>query len=871
MTFSRTTPDGSARAALETVAARTLALLWVTGIAYAILFIGLWRPWYGITATRFVAPAVTLAWDVLFVVACCRGRVPRWCVAGEVALGIGLAAGARVWLPLPVVSESNTWVFLTVIGAVMVAAWCITSAWWVVVPVTAVLAFAAGTGVFGFRLAVSETLIIAVAGAFRGSGQRLRHSAGNADAWLGTIRERQRRAAVTAARDRDRREQERVIHDTVLNTLTGIGWGGGDDIEQTRVRCAHSVAAMRQLLTGRTAGSGVGASGATTNLRQAGDAATAGILGPMDPAEVSGRPPSDGDAGMPAMLDRLIEDVVAEATRAGLDVTLVLSTAQAAWRGPLGQRKTYEERSFSLDGTSGAVGAADPPGDPVPPGGVPADTLPTSEIPTGAVPAEVGEAIAAALSEVLVNVRRHAGTDAARVTVGRVDGGGVSVEVRDDGVGFDARQGRPDRLGLRESVAGRLMDVGGSAEIRSSPGAGTTVVLSWQPGELAGTPGSPPGSPPGPPLELPATAGRIREDYAAGLRRTIGTVATAWLALLLLPLGASWHRYPTPGLAVAMWLVLAAAVLPVVRVLRRRALHRRQAAVVVLTAIAGTVAMGFGVHAEDVTRTVNWFGVDAVPVLLALVAVSRPAREWVPAALLTDAVVLWVGVGRAGTDPVVLTRLFAASYAIWTLLIMVAALGPVLRSTAETTANAVAAEAALAARQESAKAINRDRQRRRQHLEKETLPLLQDIADGTADPRTDAVRRACATQATLVRRRLSTSMRPGHLGRLEAVVEAAEARGVAVQVQLAGDLTHAPTAVRAEVIDTVDEALDGVPDGPALLTVLCSDTGGSGSVYVSFPADHMGSVPAQDPGGVTRLTEVRTEVEGGQACLEVRW
>jgi hypothetical protein len=253
-------------------------------------------------------------------------------------------------------------------------------------------------------------------------------------------------------------------------------------------------------------------------------------------------------------------------------------------------------------------------------------------------------------------------------------------------------------------------------------------------------------------------------------------------------------------------------------------------------------------------------------------------REWVLAALLTDAVVLWVDVDRAGTGPLILTRLFAASYALWTLLIMVAALGPVLRSTAETTARAVAADAELAARQESTKAISRDRQRRRQHLERETLPLLRDIAEGILDPRADEVRRACTTQATLVRRRLSTSMRPGRLDRLdrlEAVVEAAEARGVAIQVQLAGDLTDAPTAIRTEIIDTVDEALDAVPDdGPALLTVLCTDTGGS--VYVSFPADHLTGTSSQDPAGDpgdtdTRLTEVRTEVEDGQACLEVRW
>jgi hypothetical protein len=202
---------------------------------------------------------------------------------------------------------------------------------------------------------------------------------------------------------------------------------------------------------------------------------------------------------------------------------------------------------------------------------------------------------------------------------------------------------------------------------------------------------------------------------------------------------------------------------------------------------------------------------------------------------------------------------------------MVAALGPVLRSTADTTTGAAAAEAALAARRESPSAVRRDRQRRHRHLQTETLPLLQGIADETLDPRTDTVRRMCATQATLIRRRLSTATQPGHLGTLEAVVEAAEARGVAIEVQIAGDLTHAPAAARNEVIDTVSDALGAVRSGPALLTILCSDIGGS--AYLSFPANRRSRTPPRSTvtPSSTGQTETRAEIDDARVCLEVRW
>jgi len=90
-------------------------------------------------------------------------------------------------------------------------------------------------------------------------------------------------------------------------------------------------------------------------------------------------------------------------------------------------------------------------------------------------------ALAAAAGEALDNVRRHAGPDARAWLLVEDDGAHVIVSVRDNGRGFrDGRLAQAEaagRLGVAQSIRGRLRDVGGHARLTSSPGQGTEVEL----------------------------------------------------------------------------------------------------------------------------------------------------------------------------------------------------------------------------------------------------------------------------------------------------------------------------------------------------------------------------------------------------------
>jgi len=93
--------------------------------------------------------------------------------------------------------------------------------------------------------------------------------------------------------------------------------------------------------------------------------------------------------------------------------------------------------------------------------------------------AQVGErdeALVAAAREAVVNAAQHAGADRVDVYVELGDELREAF-VRDTGAGFDPMQVPPGRRGIADSIIGRMERAGGTAEIDSTPGAGTEVHL----------------------------------------------------------------------------------------------------------------------------------------------------------------------------------------------------------------------------------------------------------------------------------------------------------------------------------------------------------------------------------------------------------
>jgi signal transduction histidine kinase len=86
-------------------------------------------------------------------------------------------------------------------------------------------------------------------------------------------------------------------------------------------------------------------------------------------------------------------------------------------------------------------------------------------------------AMVRAAGEAMVNAAKHSGASHVDVYA-ETAGSKVEVFVRDRGAGFDPETIPDGRLGVRESIRGRMERHGGLADIRSAPGEGTEVRLS---------------------------------------------------------------------------------------------------------------------------------------------------------------------------------------------------------------------------------------------------------------------------------------------------------------------------------------------------------------------------------------------------------
>ncbi|MBM9505480.1 MacS family sensor histidine kinase [Actinacidiphila acididurans] len=135
-----------------------------------------------------------------------------------------------------------------------------------------------------------------------------------------------------------------------------------------------------------------------------------------------------------------------------------------------------------------------------------ASTTVTVSAPATPVPLDPVAAaeVAAAVGAALDNVRRHAGPRAHAWILVEDEDGTVLVTVRDDGPGIPdgrlAAAEREGRLGVAQSIRGRLRDLGGTATLISVPGEGTEVEL-----RLPRHP--PPPDPDAPPARTAAAAG----------------------------------------------------------------------------------------------------------------------------------------------------------------------------------------------------------------------------------------------------------------------------------------------------------------------------------------------------------------------------
>ncbi len=247
-------PVGPALTTLRSVIAYLASMIRCAGIAYIVVEVTLWHSFYVASAWRLIAPALAVAWAVT-VVAYLRRRplAPLFACADSVFY-VALALGAQACVPPAVRDGAFSWLVIAMSGQLIVPAWGAPRVFSVFIAVASPLAYWVGAAlqpVTDRRMMTGAVILLLVIGVAHGYGRRMLYRrAAMADAELDRADQAVREQYAILCGNIARREHERLVHDTVLNTLTAVARGSDEAAAGVVTRCRQDVALIEAALGG---------------------------------------------------------------------------------------------------------------------------------------------------------------------------------------------------------------------------------------------------------------------------------------------------------------------------------------------------------------------------------------------------------------------------------------------------------------------------------------------------------------------------------------------------------------------------------------------------------------------------------------------
>ena len=444
------------------------------------------------------------------------------------------------------------------------------------------------------------------------------------------------------------------------------------------------------------------------------------------------------------------------------------------------------------------------------------------------IPPEVAQAITEATLEAVRNSLRHAGnkdTPVMRRVTLTSDACCVTIEVNDNGRGFDPAVAGRGRHGVSGSIIARMHDVGGRATVDSALGEGVRVTLRWRP--------------------LLVEADRQRPEREAAAQ----SEAASWERSLSASMESAGARAIAAGLALVHFILVVyecaahsywhwppaalsfIALLPPAFLLLKTwpdALLPRWVAQLTVVVIA---AVNFLVLPQIITTGwpgyASWCTGAGNDLSCGLLMRGRPVYAWAGSAATTLATAYWViSTGRP--------LLMIFTYMLGHYFTLASWYGVAHLSTRATTQIAATQRetARLQAQQHAHEEADRIMTSRMASVRQRVTPLLTQIANGRAP--TSELR----SQAYLLEAELRDEIRAPFFTGTSIVTSAHAARRRGTEVILlddSGDSTAIDGQVRTNAVNYVTKLLDltqsnrvvirlNPPRRPTLLTIVTDDT-----------------------------------------------
>jgi len=320
--------------------------------------------------------------------------------------------------------------------------------------------------------------------------------------------------------------------------------------------------------------------------------------------------------------------------------------------------------------------------------------------------------------------------------------------------------------------------------------------------------------------------------------------------------------YGSFGFQCAMWLVMALALAAGSVLVLRGTLGWRVAWAVALVALVAATASAVASPAGQMLG-VNWsWGSAGWIGLLMLLHRRFTDLLWFlgALALATFSVQLWDGLNRLDLAGFLAVLAWSTGAQV-----AVAAGVKALDRAAGRAGAAARSEAAARERAATAEIIQAARNARWLALQEGAVPLVAELAAGTADPGDPQVRIQAAIQAARLRRLLAESddVSGSLVHELHASADVAERRGVAIEIETAGALPAVPGPARRVITDAAIAILTAARS-QARITLAAVTPG----IAVSFFADTgtLVRLPAAAEG-----IAIEQQQDGSMLWAEVRW